>query len=131
MERNVCIALTGCGLSVILQAFPTDVLWLIPLRALQGFCFAALVQSIFLVVTLETEESQRGVTIGLANSTLTVGQIIGSLLGASITALLPMEWAFAMLGASFLGGAAMLAQRTWLPLANATLPYHQNEVKNE
>ncbi len=131
IERNVCIALTGCGLSVILQAFATDVWWLIPLRALQGICFAALIPSIFLVVTLETEESQRGVMIGLANSSMTVGQIIGSLLGSSFTALLPMEWGFVMLGASFLVAAVWQAHRAWLPAANAVLPYQQNEVKNE
>lgn len=125
IEKNVCIALTGCGLSVVLQAWPTDVFWLIPLRAFQGFCFAALVQSIFLVVTLETEETRRGVTIGLANSTLTVGQIVGSLLGSSLSALLPTKWAFVLMGVSFLCGAVWLAQRTWHHLAHPGISYHK------
>ncbi|MGF9820821.1 MULTISPECIES: MFS transporter [Brevibacillus] len=132
IEKNVCVALLGCGVSIVLQTWPADVIWLLPLRALQGFCFAALVQSIFLVVTLESAENRRGVYIGLANSTLTIGQIIGSLLGAGFGALLPLEWAFAAMGLAFLSAAGWLAltaprQR----LAHAALPYHPKEVKNE
>ncbi|RNB59002.1 MFS transporter [Brevibacillus gelatini] len=132
VEKNVCLAMLGCGLGIVLQTWPTDALWLLPLRALQGFCFAALIQSIFLVVTLETADNHRGVYIGLANSTLTVGQIIGSLLGAGFGALLPLEWAFFAMGISFLSGAGWLAlTASRKQLAHATLPYHAKEVKNE
>lgn len=113
IEKNVCAALVGCGLSVILQVLPPDVTWLIPLRILQGFCFAALVQSIFLVVTKESNEENRGVNIGLSNSILVIGQIAGSLLGAAFGAFLPMEWTFVIIGSSFLAGAVWLAVGTW------------------
>ncbi|MGN7470599.1 MFS transporter [Brevibacillus sp. SAFN-007a] len=132
IEKNVCLALFGCGISIVLQTWPTDVLWLLPLRALQGFCFAALIQSIFLVVTLETDENHRGVFIGLANSTLTVGQIIGSLLGAGFGALLSLEWAFVAMGIAFLSAAGWLVLAgSRYRLAHTALPYHAKEVKNE
>ncbi|MFD2371612.1 MFS transporter [Brevibacillus sp. GCM10020057] len=132
IEKNVCAALLGLSLSVFLQAWQTDVIWMIPLRALQGFCFAALVQSIFLVVTLETDEGRRGVHIGLANSTLTIGQIIGSLLGSALGAIFSMEWVLTMAGASFLAGAIRLAFSVWHhPAAQDALPDYQKEVNNQ
>lgn len=131
IEKNVCMALAGCGVSVIVQVWPPDVLWLIPLRILQGFCFAALVQSIYLVVTKESEEGRRGVNIGLANSFLVIGQIAGSLLGAVWGAFLSTEWAFAMIGSSFLLGAVWLAAGTRHSMSYSALSYHQNEVNNE
>jgi MFS transporter, DHA1 family, staphyloferrin B biosynthesis exporter len=112
VEKNVCAALAGCGASVMLQGIPENVTWLIPLRVLQGFCFAALVPSIFLVVTKESHEEQRGVTIGISNSVLVIGQIAGSFMGAAFAAFLPMEWTFVIMGFSFLAGAVWLVAST-------------------
>ncbi|WP_051188205.1 MFS transporter [Brevibacillus thermoruber] len=112
VEKNVCAALAGCGVSVMLQAIPASVGWLIPLRVLQGFCFAALVPSIFLVVAKASHEKQRGVNIGISNSVLVMGQIAGSLWGAAFAAYLPMEWTFAIMGFSFLAGAVWLVAST-------------------
>ncbi|WP_410513166.1 MFS transporter [Paenibacillus sp. BR2-3] len=109
IEKNVCLALVGCGLSVILQALPPNVVWLIPLRIVQGFCFGALIQSIFLVVIKESKKEHRGMNIGIANSFLVIGQIAGSLLGAAFGAFLTMEWTFVIIGSSFLCGSVWLA----------------------
>jgi len=112
IEKNVCLAMTGCGLSILLQSFPESVAWLIPLRIIQGFCFAAVVQSIFLVVTKESKEEHRGMSIGVSNSFLVVGQIAGSLLSAAFGAFLTTEWAFVTIGISFFLGAVLLGTGT-------------------
>lgn len=120
VEKNLIAALLGCAASVVLQVIPANAIWLIPLRILQGFCFAALVQSIFLVVAKESKEEHRGVNIGLSNSFLVIGQIAGSLSGAAFGAFLPAEWTFAMIGLAFLCGALLLALGTWY---SASAPY--------
>ncbi|WP_139490122.1 MFS transporter [Brevibacillus dissolubilis] len=109
VEKNLRLALLGCGVSVMLQIVPADVSWMIPLRIVQGVCFAAIVPSIFLVITQETKACDRGMHIGISNSVMVFGQIAGSLGGAMFGSILSMEWTFVIMGASFLGGAVWLA----------------------
>jgi len=117
VESNLSWALLFCGVSIILQAIPTSAELLIPLRIVQGFCFSALLQSVFLAVTQESRSGNNGVRIGATNSFLTLGQIIGSLGGAMLGTLLTTSTVFAIMGALFVIGAGWLGQIRWLPAA--------------
>lgn len=101
VERNFVRAAVGCAASIALQAWPGHVGWLIPLRVVQGFCFGALVQSIYLRVSRNAEMEQQGVQIGLANSFLTTGQIVGALTGGALGELLPPAGVILMMGGFF------------------------------
>jgi MFS family permease len=109
-HRGFAVAAASCGLVVALQAVPASPEALVPLRVAQGFCFAALAQSVLYVVSHTTGERLRGTGIGFATSVLDLGQVIGPLLGAAAVALLPAPAAFAAIGA-LLAVAALLALR--------------------
>ncbi len=111
VERNFVHAAAGCAVSIALQAWPGHVGWLIPLRLLQGFCFGALVQSIYLRVSRHAEMDQQGVQIGLANSFLTTGQIVGALTGGALAELLPTAGVILMMG-GFFGIGSLLVWTT-------------------
>ncbi len=108
VEQNFAVAACGCGISIALQALPGQAGWLFPLRFLQGFCFSALVQSVFLQVSRQAAPDHQGVQIGVANSFLTFGQILGSLGGALVSGLLAPAWAFVLMGSAFAFGAALV-----------------------
>ncbi|WP_199615904.1 MFS transporter [Paenibacillus alkalitolerans] len=105
IETNLILAMAVCGISIILQAMPQHVLWLIPLRIVQGFCYSSVLQSIMLAVTQESKDEHRGVYVGTANSVLVFGQIAGSLTGAMLGGFLTGEWIIAVMGLMFLTGA--------------------------
>jgi MFS family permease len=109
-HRGFAVAAASCGLVVALQAVPASPEALVPLRIAQGFCFAALAQSVLYVVSYMTGERLRGTGIGFATSVLDLGQIVGPLLGAAAVALLPLPAAFAAIGGLF-AVAALLALR--------------------
>jgi len=109
-HRGFAVAAASCGLVVALQAVPASPEALVPLRIAQGFCFAALAQSVLYVVSYLTGERLRGTGIGFATSVLDLGQIVGPLLGAAAVALLPLPAAFAAIGGLF-AVAALLALR--------------------
>lgn len=115
VERNLFWALIFCGISIILQAIPTSAELLIPLRIMQGFCFSALLQSVFLAVTQESRGGNNGVRIGATNSFLTLGQIIGSMGGALLGTLMTTQSVFAIMGVMFLLGAGWLGQIRFRP----------------
>lgn len=121
IERHFFWASLGCGVSVILQLIPRDPLWLLPLRILQGFCFSALAQTVFLKVTRNTEEAIRGTAIGMTNSFLVLGQVAGSLSAAFLGARFPTEGVFLLMGGWFLAAALLVfrppAQPSRLPEA--------------
>ncbi|WP_229751813.1 MFS transporter [Marinithermofilum abyssi] len=105
LENNFFWAAVGCGVSVLLQVIPQQLLWLIPLRFIQGFCFSALLQSVFLKVTRRTPASDRGASIGMTNSFLVFGQVLGSFLAAVAGGALSVEWTCIVMGLLFLAGA--------------------------
>lgn len=110
-HRGFAVAAGSCGLAVALQAVPASPEALVPLRIAQGFCFAALTQSVLYVVSHVMGERLRGTGIGFATSVLDLGQIVGPLLGAAAVALLPAPASFAAIG-GLLAGAALLALRS-------------------
>lgn len=111
VEHTFALAAWGCALSLILQAWPSWVGWLFPLRVLQGFCFGAIKQSVYLRVSREAGAEQQGVQIGMANSFLVAGQILGALTGALVSGLVSLPWVFVLMG-SFFGLGAILVQKT-------------------
>jgi MFS transporter, DHA1 family, staphyloferrin B biosynthesis exporter len=108
VERSFVYAAVGCGLSIAAQPWPHQPGWLFPLRAAQGFCFAAILPSIHLEVSRTAAISDQGVRIGMANGLLTLGQILGALMGSLLSSLVPAAWLFAILGGCFGLGAALV-----------------------
>jgi len=84
VEQNFIWASLLCGLSIVLQALVQELEWLFVFRVIQGFSFSALVQSVFFVVSKSSDKEDNGVSIGSTNSFLVLGQIIGSIIGATL-----------------------------------------------
>jgi MFS family permease len=114
VERNFVRAAGGCAVSIALQAWVGHVGWLIPLRVVQGLCFGALVQSIYLQVSRQAGAEQQGFQIGLANSFLTTGQVIGALVGGAVDTLLAPAGVIVLMG-SFFGLGALLVWKIGYP----------------
>jgi MFS family permease len=101
------IAATCCGVAVGLQALPTAPEMLLPLRFAQGFCFAALAQSVLHVACDVIPARARGATMGITSGLLDLGQLGGPVLGALAISLLPPPAAFAAIGILFVGAACL------------------------
>lgn len=106
-ERNFLLAAGGCTLAVALQALPTQVGWLLPLRMLQGFCHSALGQTVYLMASREASRAGQGFRIGLSNSFLTSGQVAGAVLGSVLGGVLPARAMFPALAGLFLVGGML------------------------
>lgn len=88
--RSLALGATGCALVLVVQAAPLAPHWLIPIRLIQGFCFAGLAQSVFTQIASRAASSQRSSHVGLANSFILAGQVAGPLCVAiALTALSP------------------------------------------
>jgi MFS family permease len=132
IELNFWMAITVCGISIVLQSIPHHVAWLIPLRMVQGFCFSAILQSIMFVVTEESKEENRGVRVGASNSFLVVGQIIGSLLGALLGGYLSNSWIIVIMGSLFfIGSLSMLQLVSWPSNYQINLTSMRWKMKND
>jgi MFS transporter, DHA1 family, staphyloferrin B biosynthesis exporter len=115
---SFAIAAACCALAVALQGLPTAPELLVPLRIVQGFCFAALAQSVLHVICHVVSEHARGTALGTTNGLLDVGQVCGPLLGALAAGLLPVYGIFAAIGALLVlaaGLAVLAARRTSCP----------------
>ncbi|MEQ4724077.1 MFS transporter [Nonomuraea sp. B19D2] len=106
---SFAIAATCCAVAVALQGLPTSPELLVPLRIVQGFCFAALAQSVLHVVCHVVPEQARGTALGTANGLLDVGQVCGPLLGALAVGLLPPSATFAAIGSLLIAAAGLAA----------------------
>jgi len=109
---SFAIAATGCALAVGLQGLPSSPELLVPLRIVQGFCFAALAQSVLHVVCHVVPEQAHGTALGTTNGLLDVGQVCGPLLGALAAGLLPPSVTFAVIGALLIAAAGLAALGT-------------------
>ena len=127
LERNFTLAACGGAISMALQAAPSQAAWLFPLRMAQGFCQSALGQSIFLWVGRDAGPAQAGVRIGVANSFLTLGQVLGALGGAALAAWLPARWMFVLMG----GCCALGALLVWRANAAAEQPQTSARLESE
>lgn len=113
VERNFTLASVACALSVALQALPRHVAWLLPLRLGQGFCNSALGQSVYLKVSRDAKVEERGLRIGLANSFLTLGHILGSFAGAFVASHLSAPAVFVLMSGFFGAAAVLVARSMW------------------
>lgn len=104
-------AAVGCAASILLQVVPAGPLPLVVLRLIQGFCFAALAQSVFLHVGRHSAADARSTRVGVANSFLLAGQVAGPLLvGLALLVLSPSVTIALLAGCA--AAAALLAGRT-------------------
>lgn len=106
-QLGFAVAAACCALAVALQGL-VSVEALIPLRIVQGFCFAALVQSVLHVNAHHVPERGSGTAFGFSTGVLDLGQVFGPLAGAVLAVLLPPAAVFSLIGA-LLGVAALLA----------------------
>ncbi len=106
-QLGFAVAAGCCALAVALQGL-VSVEALIPLRIVQGFCFAALVQSVLHVNAHHVPERGSGTAFGFSTGVLDLGQVFGPLAGAVLAVLLPPAAVFSLIGA-LLGVAALLA----------------------
>lgn len=88
--RTFAIAASGCAVSIAALGLPLEPMALIPLRLVQGFCVAALAQSLFLHFSKHAPEESRSSFVGAANSFLLIGQSAGPLLAGPLTGLMPV-----------------------------------------
>jgi MFS transporter, DHA1 family, staphyloferrin B biosynthesis exporter len=127
-HRNFSLAALGCAVAVALQGAPVEPELLLPLRIAQGFCCAALAQSVLYVVAGLAPEAGRGSCLGLANGVVESGQIVGPLLGSLAATLLPLPAAFAAIG-PLLALAAVLAAFSGRP-TRVPLPAQRRVVSS-
>ncbi|MFE6650375.1 MFS transporter, partial [Nocardioides sp. NPDC057772] len=86
--RTLAIASGVTAATVLIQATVGWLPVLVPLRFVQGFCFAALAQSLMLYASQKAGQHERAGYLGVANSFLLGGQFLGPLLAGSAMALL-------------------------------------------
>lgn len=119
-QLGFAVAAVGCGLAVALQSV-VGVELLVPLRLVQGFCFAALVQSVLHVTARQVPDRASGTAFGLSTGVLDLGQVFGPLLGAGLAVLLPPVAVFLAIGALLLV-AASLAVAARPPISGPAAP---------
>lgn len=108
VEFHFVAASLGCAASIALQGLALPVVWLLPLRVLQGFCFSALAQSVLLRLGREASAGHQGVQLGAANTFLTLGQVAGALLGALLAGLFTSSWVFVFMAGCFVLAATLV-----------------------
>jgi MFS family permease len=106
--RTFALAAGGCAVSIVAVVLPLGALALTPVRLIQGFCFAALAQSLFLHFSRHAPEERKSSDVGMANSFLLVGQSAGPLLAGPLVSVLPASGAITVMGAAC-GLACLLA----------------------
>lgn len=96
--------------TIMLQGIRVDPVALVPLRMVQGFCFAALAQTAFVYARRSAAAHERSAYIGVVNSSLLAGQVAGPLLAALALLVLDSSTTILMLGGSA-GVSSLLALR--------------------
>lgn len=117
VEKNFVVSAGFCGLVISMQALLPFLAWLFVLRVLQGFFFCALIQSVMLVVMRTSQEYNRGLRTGIANSLLVTGQLAGSIAGGFLGGFLPLHQTVLgmgsvfMISSAFVGGMVLYIQK--------------------
>lgn len=106
--RAFALAAGGCAVSIAAVVLPLGPIALIPLRLAQGFCFAALAQSLFLHFSRHAPEERKSSFVSTANSFLLVGQSVGPLLAGPLVMAMPVSGAVVVMAVAS-GVACLLA----------------------
>ncbi|MBO0879694.1 MAG: MFS transporter [Mycobacterium sp.] len=104
---NFAFAALGCAIAVAAQGIPADPVLLLPLRLAQGFCFAALAQSVLCLIGRLAPEAGKGSCLGIANTVIESGQILGPLVGWMVAVSLPAQVVFPSIGLLFIVSAGL------------------------
>lgn len=75
--HNFVSATLICGITILALTWTTNIWLVLVLRLIQGFCFAALIPSIFHTISLKTDARNQGKVIGISNSAFVLGQLFG------------------------------------------------------
>lgn len=110
--RAFAIAAGGCAVSVAMLGLPLHPIALVPIRLVQGFCFAALAQSLFLHFSNHAPEEKTGSFVGTANSFLLIGQSAGPLMAGPMIVLMPVGAAITVLALACALGCLLAAGAT-------------------
>lgn len=129
VEKNFFWASLGCGISIMLQPLCNDIEWILVLRLVQGFCFSALIQSVFFVVSRYSLEENRGFRMGLTSSLLVIGQITGGMSAAWLGRYVNLEIAIAGFGFVFIIAAMVIWSNRDIPPIPARHPINGSIVK--
>lgn len=98
-----------CG-TILLQGIRVDPIAFVPLRMIQGFCFAALAQTAFVYARKSAAAHERSAYIGVVNSSLLAGQVAGPVLAALALLVMTSSTTILLLGGTA-GTSALLALR--------------------
>ncbi|WP_406688727.1 MFS transporter [Saccharopolyspora sp. ID03-671] len=107
--RTFAVAAAGCAVAIALLSLPLDPYAMLPVRLVQGFCFAALAQSLFLHFSKHAPEERRSSHVSTANSWLLIGQSAGPLLAGPMTGLLPVSGSVLVMALACALGALLAA----------------------
>ncbi|WP_406689360.1 MFS transporter [Saccharopolyspora sp. ID03-671] len=106
--RTFALTGAGCAAAIAAVSLPLDPFAMIPFRLVQGFCFAALAQSLFLHFSRHAPGEHKSGFVSTANSYLLIGQSAGPLLAGPLVGFVSTPAAvLVMAGACGLG--ALLA----------------------
>ncbi|NWO07756.1 MAG: MFS transporter [Alteromonadaceae bacterium] len=118
--ENFVLASAGCGVAVLMLIW-ADSLWLIALlRLIQGFFFAALIQSVMYSVSNQVAPVQQGQAIGTVKSALVTGQLIGPPTAASAYSLFQAAGAMAVTAGFFIAASLLLKAHQYSTRPEAT-----------
>ncbi|MEV4733023.1 MFS transporter [Saccharopolyspora sp. NPDC049426] len=111
--RTFAITAAGCAASIAVVSLPLDPFAMIPFRLVQGFCFAALAQSLFLHFSRHAPGEHKSAFVSTANSYLLIGQSAGPLLAGPLVGFLSAPTAVLVM-AVVCGIGALLALKPCL-----------------
>lgn len=117
---NFIISSAGCGSAVLVLVW-ADSLWQIALlRLIQGFFFAALIQSVMYSISDQVGSGQQGQAIGTAKSALVAGQLTGPPAAAGAYALFQAAGAMALTAGFFVAATLLLMTTKYLTYPEVT-----------
>lgn len=105
IRRNIIIAMTGAGLTLIFHSFIIDAIMLYPLRAMMGFFVGGIVPAFYSYLNKNTDDDRKGGIMGIASSFTLLGNLVGPLACTAITGFVSMNYIFTIAGLMILANA--------------------------